>query len=351
MRGEDIRVGLRCDAGPALGVGHLARCIALAEELMRRGVEIVLLGDVGGLPWAERQLSARDLPRRSAPADPAALAQIAVSLGLAAVVIDGYHLDPTTARRLREVGVTTLALADGPFGSEQDADILLDQNLGAEGDHSAGGAAHRLTGLPYVLLRDLVVSRRPAEAPTPRPAEPNVLCVFGGTDPTEAATILPPLIAATSVPCAIRVVAADKRIAAAVHETGTAVGQTIEVVQPVDDLPSLAAEADVVVTASGSSVWEMLCLGRAVALVAVSDNQRLAYARVVDAGLARGLGWVEALRSDAAVRTRAVEELRRLLAEPDQRVALARRGWAAVDGRGRERVADVLLNAVTAGPR
>ena len=31
-----VRVGLRCDAGATRGVGHLVRCVALAEELARR---------------------------------------------------------------------------------------------------------------------------------------------------------------------------------------------------------------------------------------------------------------------------------------------------------------------------
>jgi hypothetical protein len=42
----------------------------------------------------------------------------------------------------------------------------------------------------------------------------------------------------------------------------------------------------------------------------------------------------------------AVAALRTLLTDPVARSTLAARGWAAVDGRGAERVADVLLTRV-----
>ena len=57
------RVGIRCDARAAIGVGHLVRCIALAEELVGRGHEVVFFGVVD-VPWASRQLADRGLAAR-----------------------------------------------------------------------------------------------------------------------------------------------------------------------------------------------------------------------------------------------------------------------------------------------
>ena len=71
MSGSELssvrRVGIRCDAGAVIGVGHLVRCVALAEELCARGVEVILLGEVSGSPWAAEQLQARGLPLVAAP--------------------------------------------------------------------------------------------------------------------------------------------------------------------------------------------------------------------------------------------------------------------------------------------
>jgi len=159
-------VGFRCDARTETGVGHLVRCVALAEELASRGHRVVFLGDVHELPWAGRQLADRDLPVTAAAPTPLGLASQAADLGLTLVVLDGYHLDPFTGTALRASGLGVLAVVDGPFGAEQDADLYLDQNLGASPVRREGSRSRTLAGLDYVLLRDVVRRRRPSPPPT-----------------------------------------------------------------------------------------------------------------------------------------------------------------------------------------
>ena len=119
-------------------------------------------------------------------------------------------------------------------------------------------------------------------------------------------------------------------------------GQHIEVIAPTDELPKLLAGTDLAVSASGTSTWELLCLGVPAALTWVVDNQIIGYERTVARGLAAGLGHVTGLdRSSAAAAV-----LRRLLTDPPVRATLAGRAWATVDGRGVERVADALLARV-----
>lgn len=340
-------VGVRCDAGPATGVGHLVRCVALAEELVGRGLGVVFLGDLGGLPFAQRQLADRGLPLLPAPVAPEDLADLAGSLGLAAVVLDGYHLDPGCGAALMARGLPVLALSDGGFGAGQRATIHLDQNLGAVRPAHLPPDTEALSGLAHVLLRDLVRSRRPASAPvttdtanTQGPA--SVLAVFGGTDPTAAVLTLAPLVLGTGEPLHLRAVASTPATVEALQRLRPGPRQTLTVLPPADDLPALAVQADLVVSAAGSSVWELLCLGAPTALVCVSDNQEAGYREVVGRGLVEGLGHVAALRDHEPARTAATARLSTLLRDRDARARLAARGLAEVDGRGRERVADAL---------
>ena len=97
-------VGFRCDAGTATGVGHLVRCVALAEELLSRGLDVVFLGDLAGIPFVVRQLQARGLTWCPAPEAPQALADLAVDLRLDAVVLDGYQIHPDCGRALQAAG-------------------------------------------------------------------------------------------------------------------------------------------------------------------------------------------------------------------------------------------------------
>ena len=109
-------------------------------------------------------------------------------------------------------------------------------------------------------------------------------------------------------------------------------------------LAARAAACDLVVTASGSSVWELMCLGVPLGVVCVIDNQRPGYDMVADADLALGLGDLEMLRRDDDARAAAVSALREAFTDRDVRVERAARAQELLDGRGRARVAEALVS-------
>jgi spore coat polysaccharide biosynthesis predicted glycosyltransferase SpsG len=339
------RVGVRCDAGVTSGVGHLVRCVALAEELCSRGVEVLFLGDVTGSGWARSQLRARGLTLRPAPPEPEGLAGEACRLGLDAMVLDSYELPRETGAALRAAGMPVLAIVDGdPLG--QDADLYLDQNLGAElrpfpapdapdapEAREAAGAAEelrpvrtvvrRLAGARYALLRDSV--RKCRRKGGSGHEVPRVLCFFGGTDSAGVTPAWTRALRDTGHPAEVTVISPVPFTA----------GGPVTVIPPTDRLPELMAEADLVVTAAGSAIWELLYLGVPGALIRVAANQLIGYDALVGGELAAGLGPVP----DAA----ALAVLSRLLTDPAWREGYGRRARGLVDGRGRERVADALL--------
>ncbi|SCF28634.1 Spore coat polysaccharide biosynthesis protein SpsG, predicted glycosyltransferase [Micromonospora viridifaciens] len=347
-----LRVGLRCDAGPHRGVGHLVRCLALGEEFLARGAHVELLGSVDGVGWAARQLAARGIPHHPGPDTPAGLVAVAREHRLDVLVLDSYELDPACAGAVRAAGIHALAVVDGHTRG-QDADLYLDQNLGAA---TVAPADRLLAGTRYALLRREVLARRPA---APRPAapvaRPRVLAFFGGTDAFGAAPPLTRLLLATGRPMELTVVVAREALEADLAALRPARGQHLRLVPPTDTLPELIAAADLVVSAAGTSTWELCCLGAPSALVCVVDNQRESYHRVIREGVAAGLGELPALVAAGpdghAVRAVAVRTLRELLASADRRAALSARGWSTVDGQGRARVVDAVLAQLGAAAR
>lgn len=341
-----LHVGLRCDGGPEIGVGHVIRCLALGDELLARGAEVTLIGDVNGVAWIDEQVRRRGLDLLPAPDSADDLTALAARLGLDAMVLDGYHLDPASGASLRASGVTVLAISDGPFGAEQEADLVLDQNLGAVPDPARPGEA--LAGLDYVLFRDQVLRhRRSPSSPVTVGSPPRVLTVFGGTDAYAAGPAVVPLLLATGCPVHVVAVAARPDIASSLRALLVGPGQSVEVVPPVEDLAGLAVTCDLAVTASGTSVWEFLCLGVPAALVCVTDNQIVGYEAVSAEGVAVPLGLLSALRDDPDARSAAVDALRHVLEDPAVLQSMAARGQALVDGRGRQRVADALVAALS----
>ncbi len=332
-------VGIRCDAGARTGVGHLVRCVALAEELVARGVRVRFLSDLGGVEWAAAQLTQRGLPWQPPPADAAGL--VAATAGLDALVIDSYTLPPEQSIAVRAAGRPVLAIVDGDFRG-QTADIYVDQNLDASLplDDAVG-----LAGLDYALLRGSVRQLRPWHPPVHSATRtPKVVAFFGGTDAYRAAPAIAGLLAATGVPFDATIIGADESLRRDLAAVTAGPGQRFDVIAPTDDLPKLLAGADLAVSASGTSTWELLCLGLPAALVWVVDNQILGYERTIARGYAAGIGQLGHF-DDTSVAT-----LRSLLTDATLRTTLAGRAWAAVDGRGASRVADALL-ARAASPR
>lgn len=341
---SDLRIGMRCDAGPTTGVGHLVRGIALAEELTARGVQVIFLGDTGGVAWAERELRERDLPLLPGPSTPEDLVGAVGDLKLGGLVVDSYTLDPACAGAVRASGVPVMAIVDGGTRG-QEPDLFLDQNLDAElADVPVPAGTRRLAGLRYVLLRDSVRRLRPATPIVAHPGRPRLLAFFGGTDAFGAAPTIARLVLQTGVPVELTVVAGSPALRAQLSALTPGEGQQLYVIDPTDRLPEHIAAADVVVSASGTSTWELLCLGVPAAMVWVVDNQWLGYERVTARGLTAGIGLLADLADPTSPAAgHAVVTLRELLTDPAVRTELSARAMAVVDGRGRERVADEFL--------
>ncbi|UIJ34644.1 PseG/SpsG family protein [Allobranchiibius sp. GilTou73] len=331
------RVALRCDAGPTLGVGHAMRCVALGEELTARGHEVLLWGDLGDIGWLQALVAAHGYAVVPAPGDPSGCAREADALSLDAVVLDGYHLDTGIGSALAAPSRRLLTLVDYDFGVRQHADVYVDQNLGALPHPGLPARATVLAGIDYALFRDTVRDRRRATPQAPgRPVR--VVAVFGGTDAFGAAPVVVPALLATGEPVEVTVVAARPESVDAVRAMPTAAGQTVQVVAPDPDFGALVADADLVLSASGSSVWELLCMGVPAAVVCVVDNQESGYRQGLDRGVVAGLGHLG--RFDAAAATATLAEL---VTDASRREGYATRGQALVDGAGRERVANALL--------
>jgi spore coat polysaccharide biosynthesis predicted glycosyltransferase SpsG len=146
-------------------------------------------------------------------------------------------------------------------------------------------------------------------------------------------------LAASDAPYRATFIAADATLASGVR----AADRAIEVLSPTDRLPELAAAADLVICAAGTSLWEMLSLGATVAAVCVADNQEDAYRRVVADATIAGLGLIDEIRAAPAS---AAAVLHQLLTDPGVRAKLRTASWGLVDGAGRIRVADAIERLV-----
>jgi spore coat polysaccharide biosynthesis predicted glycosyltransferase SpsG len=95
--------------------------------------------------------------------------------------------------------------------------------------------------------------------------------------------------------------------------------------------------ADLAICAGGSTCWELAYMGVPSIILILAENQRGIAESLAEAGAADCLGWHADAGSGAIT-----EAVARLVADPERRAALTRRGRRLVDGQGVERVVDAL---------
>lgn len=340
-----LRVAMVCDAGPEVGIGHVMRCLALGEELVARGVRVVVVADLDRVPWAAEQVRRRGIeivsPGPGDRRDALGVLDVLARVEPSSVVVDSYRLPASVYAELRQRW-PLLALTDGdPAGRV--ADLYLDQNLGAESSAWAlpDGARH-LGGLDYAQQRRDIVRQRPSApkvaADEHRPLR--VLAFFGGTDAFGVSPRVVRLVVRTGIAVELTAIAATPELAEEIAGIEPAPGQAVQVIGPTDILAELVADADVVLSAAGTSAWELFCLGAAVGFVCVADNQREACVRMDEDRLAVGIATLAELDGDAEG---AVARMRDLLGDVRLRERLRAACWVMVDGRGAARVADAFL--------
>ncbi|MFC6707904.1 hypothetical protein [Flexivirga alba] len=237
-----------------------------------------------------------------------------------------------------------LALVDGDFGAGQVADLYVDQNLGAQPHQGGPTGSECLTGADYTLLRDSVRLHRRAPGPISSSGEiRSVLAVFGGTDPAGVAPLVIPALLATGAELDVSVVASDPRMTDRLAALTLSSRQRLRVIPPQRELTALAAANDLTISASGTTVWELLAVGVPTAVVCAVDNQRLGYRALLATDVATGLGELPNLDTSHTTAT-----LRDLIENPHRATELAARGQRLIDGEGRGRVADAFVSRLAA---
>jgi L-amino acid N-acyltransferase YncA len=160
---------------------------------------------------------------------------------------------------------------------------------------------------------------------------------MGGTDPVGLAPGAVELLARTGLALEVTAIAVGEN-AERVRAAAQGSRLSLNVLAPVDDLAAMMSAHDLVISAAGTSIWELCCIGVPTAVAWAVDNQREGYERVVAAGAAIGLCGPELGRYELGGDERAVDRLKRALTDPEVRARLVRAGRQIVDGLGAWRV-------------
>jgi UDP-2,4-diacetamido-2,4,6-trideoxy-beta-L-altropyranose hydrolase len=330
---------VRADAG-AIGFGHAMRCLALVQALVDEGGQGAFLMARPPAAFAVRAESDGVAVRalRAVPGsaeDAAETAACARELRADWTIIDSYDFDGGYQRALVAAGLSVLAFDDHGHAGRYEAQLVLNQNLGADPALYADRAAHTrlLLGASYVLLR----REFRAWTAAPRAVAPSarrILLTLGASDPDDVSSRVLSALSALGGPLAIRVVlGAANRHRASLERAAAASPHDTELLFDVRDMPPQMVWADLAVASASGTTWELARVGTPVVAVVLADNQRPAGRALAETGLAVSLGWHADVSEEHIAA--AVGDL---AADAGRRAELSRRTGELIDGRGALRV-------------
>ena len=339
---------LRADAGRATGVGHVMRCLAIAESARERGDTVAMSGSVDDVAWLWDLLADNQIEMLEPAADAEAVVELGARTGSDAIVVDHYRLSGD----LSGSPIPVASLVDGNFGARP-ADLLVDAGLAA-GAPLASSAD--LRGPRFAPVRASVraarerrVQRRAVDPIPWTHRAARILLVLGGTDPLGLTHLLAHALSRLPVAATVTAVAApgstsaDQNLAVSWRTAEEAarwdVSDGLRLVVPGPQLPALFADADIVVSAAGTTSHELCHIGVPSAIVCVAENQRRGYDALVSHDVVIGLGDAADVSADPSAVTAGVGAL---LADPDRYERISVTASQLVDGFGGQRILGAL---------
>lgn len=328
-------VCIRADGGSQIGYGHLVRTGALAEEFLSAGHRVHSL-TLTPDPAREVYPDAVDVVALESTSEMDDLWRAIERIRPSVVVTDSYEIGTDYQRQLAE-SVPTLAIVLDDTRHEVCADVLINGNVYArELEYDWTGTEPRwCLGLDYLLIRQSF-RKRACEQPPWNETPQSALVIMGGSDINNATPAA--IRAFDGGDVTVNVVVGpgfdnQREIEKAVSETNA----TVELLYDPDDLVDRMMEADLAVSAAGSTIYELLATGTPTIGIPQADNQE----PIADA-LSRRDAIVALDSVERAPLSASIDEL---LQSSQRRQSLREKGRALVDCRGTKRVYDAITEA------
>ena len=328
-----LSVAIRANGGETIGLGHIRRCLTLAEALSQQGATVNFITNDNQAALD----TVRTIGFAAIPVDPEkdfeqtrdAIRHLQANV----VVVDSYDIDTDYLTRIRDPRNILVAIDDN-------ADRRLPVDVVINGNAYAPLLMYEvlpetvlLLGARYAILREdfRAASERRIQDPAAR-----ILITIGGSDPANLTPKLVEMVLAGRADLRLDVVlgpffdqgdpiteaTADKREQIRVHYNPS-------------DMRSLMSQADIAITGGGQTTYELAATGTPALAILTAQNQQQnlealdRLGTLIFAGSRDDVDLIEKVSSGFAM----------LVDDTESRAEMSQRGRELVDGLGAERLA------------
>ncbi len=348
-------IGIRVDGNNQIGIGHVMRCLTIAEALREMQEEVIFfLADAG----CEELVSSRGFKcciLKTAYDDMESewdvLQGATAQFGIDRLLVDSYYVTDKYLERLREA-VTTIYIDDidsFPYS----VDLLINYNVFAKAmDYPYGVECFDFNEITS-NIKDKITSvfAGPSYAPVRKEFVENVvdipeevseiLITLGGSDAYNLSyKIADVLLEDTDV--VLNVVCGPFNVhKKKLYELASA-NDRVRIYENVKDMWNLMKQCDLAVSAAGSTMCELAAVGRPAVTFSFVENQRRIAETFGLQGAAITVGHYIPTEEKRFLDSIS-GQVKLLQKDADKRRVIAEKAHALVDGKGAKRIAEAIV--------
>lgn len=348
-------LGIRVDANNEIGMGHVMRCLSIAEEARRRGHEALFIcaadGDTRVIEQQGFEYVRLSTGWKQYIEECDLIGEVLERFQISVLLIDSYYVTPEYMERCRSCCRT--AYMDDLHERVWSCDILINYAIYADSfDYGKEyPETRRLLGCEYAPLREMfrhvdkVIREKASE----------ILVLTGGTDPYHFARELAERVCFQSSGSSLRggssAQQTDRRqrhytvVCGIYNEDRQRLEQMardntqLDVFFHVQNIKELMEQADIAVTAGGTTTYELAACGTPSICYSFVDNQLKNTAGFAKSGYMLYAG---DLREHIVVKS-VLDGIDTLSDNPEMRKEMSCRLQTLVDGMGAQRLVKALL--------
>jgi len=293
------KIAIRVDASLDIGVGHIMRCLTLANELANKDTEIIFITRPTYDDFSlgiENKFQVKLLPSLSCTFDPDdydtwlqvsekqdatdfIFALNELNIDVDQVIVDHYGIGLDWEKIVkRELGCQLVAIDD--LMRVHAADVIIDQTLGCKPqDYTSSNKGTFLTGSEYALLRPQFNELRENYKRKQNFSNGvHLLVSMGGGDQHGITLDILNVLLQGSTNFKISkidvVLNEQSSNYSEVKELSIIHSDIVVLHSFLSDMAKLMAQVDIAIGAPGSTSWERCCLGLPSILIPLADNQK-----------------------------------------------------------------------------
>ena len=323
---EGPTILFRVDGGDEIGMGHIYRCLTLAQEL-----EDVIDCDITFLSDRQRQAGIEKIKSHGFDVVPGNMSKsmdLIRNINPDIIFLDVLDTDNQYVQQLHELSAAIINLEDLGDGMEH-ADYVVNA-LYEDESHKE----NQFFGADYLVLEDRFIE----QSVNVRREVQNILLTFGGSDPSNLSTRVAKELASNNLGYQFRLVLGpDFEFEEELQQLPEQTLSEIDIYRDVPAMADIMKWADIAICSGGRTVYELAALG-VPAIVIAHNSREMKRMEELDS-----LGVVEFLGQSSTINFDLIRETVIDLDENYQkRQEMSRIGQQFVDDSGTERILDII---------